>query len=154
MVGATSIDASLEMIRESLIPKLKSFKKTKIFEATTNEKENKEDIISVSQIVAKMEIKPRLLVIGSSTGGPEALSKLFSLIDQKPTIPMLLVQHMPAHFTTKLATHLSKVSNYINVKECVDGDTLEVGNCLIAPGDYHIVYHKEKITNKKREEIF
>jgi two-component system chemotaxis response regulator CheB len=88
-------------------------------------------------------LKFDLLCIGSSTGGPDALLKIFSSIKRKPRFPIILVQHMPPVFTTKLASTLdSRVS--FDVKEAVDGEKVASGVCYVAPGNYHLTLERER----------
>ncbi len=82
--------------------------------------------------------RPELLVIGSSTGGPQALREVVCGLAGKVQVPILIVQHMPAMFTTILAEHLAKASR-ADVREAKDGDALTPGAFLIAPGDHHMV---------------
>lgn len=87
-------------------------------------------------------VKPRILAIGSSTGGPKALARLFA--DIAPAIgsvPVLVTQHMPATFTAILAEHLGKESGRVS-KEAEDGEVLRPGTIYVAPGDYHMAIAK------------
>jgi two-component system chemotaxis response regulator CheB len=83
-------------------------------------------------------IPPRILLIGASTGGPQALnavvSKLNRVIDNAP---VLIVQHMPPTFTTIFAEHLSRASGRI-AREGVDGEPVRAGQIYIAPGGRHM----------------
>jgi two-component system chemotaxis response regulator CheB len=83
-------------------------------------------------------IPPRILLIGASTGGPQALNavvaKLNRVIDDAP---ILIVQHMPPTFTTIFAEHLSRASGRI-VREGVDGEPVRAGRIYIAPGGRHM----------------
>lgn len=84
-------------------------------------------------------IKPRVLVVGSSTGGPQALLALFK--DFRPTnvhIPVLIVQHMPAAFTTILAEHITRATGW-QAAEATDGEPLTPGEIRIAPGGKHLL---------------
>lgn len=82
---------------------------------------------------------PRALLIGSSTGGPQALMKVIAplagVIDR---VPVLIVQHMPATFTTILAEHLSRIVER-PVREPRDGDPIVPGTVFLAPGGRHMV---------------
>ena len=80
----------------------------------------------------------KVLVIGSSTGGPKALSELVPELPADLPVPVLIVQHMPAGFTKSLAQRLDQ-SSKIRVKEAEIGDHLETGTVLLAPGDHHMV---------------
>lgn len=78
----------------------------------------------------------RLIVIGASTGGVEALRFLIpSLPAGLP--PIAVVQHIPPVFSNAVAERLDQLSAY-SVREARDGEPLTHGLCLIAPGDYHL----------------
>jgi two-component system chemotaxis response regulator CheB len=78
-----------------------------------------------------------LIAIGSSTGGPEALSRVLTpLPAMMPGI--VVVQHMPTMFTASLAERLDRLSQ-LEVREARDGDAIVPGLALIAPGDRHML---------------
>jgi two-component system chemotaxis response regulator CheB len=83
-------------------------------------------------------LAPRVLLIGASTGGPQALnaivSKLNGVIDDGP---VLIVQHMPPTFTTILAEHLSRASGRL-AREAVHGEPVRSGCIYVAPGGSHM----------------
>jgi two-component system, chemotaxis family, protein-glutamate methylesterase/glutaminase len=79
----------------------------------------------------------RAVVLGSSTGGPEALSKLVTALVAPPSVPVLVVQHMPPVFTRQLAARLDRLGP-ARVVEATDGAVLEAGTVYIAPGDRHL----------------
>ncbi len=84
-------------------------------------------------------IAPRALAIASSTGGPQALSSIFKeLKGCLAQTPIFVTQHMPATFTTILATNLAAISGK-TCKEGKHGDIVRPGHVYIAPGDYHMV---------------
>jgi two-component system chemotaxis response regulator CheB len=81
---------------------------------------------------------PRALLIGSSTGGPQALMALVGEIG--PVIdrfPVLITQHMPPTFTTILAEHLAR-SSHRPAQEAVDGEIVKAGKIYLAPGGRHM----------------
>jgi two-component system, chemotaxis family, protein-glutamate methylesterase/glutaminase len=81
---------------------------------------------------------PRVLLIGSSTGGPQALMSLVA--DLGPVIdrvPVLITQHMPPTFTTILAEHLAR-SSQRPALEAVDGETVKAGRIYLAQGGRHM----------------
>jgi two-component system, chemotaxis family, protein-glutamate methylesterase/glutaminase len=81
---------------------------------------------------------PRALLIGSSTGGPQALMTLVAEIG--PVIdrfPVLITQHMPPTFTTILAEHLARASQR-PAHEAVDGEIVKAGTIYLAPGGRHM----------------
>jgi two-component system, chemotaxis family, protein-glutamate methylesterase/glutaminase len=81
---------------------------------------------------------PRVLLIGSSTGGPQALT---ALIEKLPAAvdraPVLITQHMPPTFTTVMAEHLSRVGGR-GAHEAEDGEPVLAGGIYIAPGGRHM----------------
>jgi two-component system chemotaxis response regulator CheB len=81
---------------------------------------------------------PRALLIGSSTGGPQALMSLVT--DLGPVIdrfPVLITQHMPPTFTTILAEHLARASRR-PAHEALDGEIVKPGQIYLAPGGRHM----------------
>ncbi|SFC32529.1 two-component system, chemotaxis family, response regulator CheB [Nocardioides terrae] len=80
---------------------------------------------------------PQVLVIGSSTGGPDALAGLLGQLPADLRVPVVVVQHMPAVFTTMLAQRLDRSTPFA-VREAAEGDVLRAGEVLIAPGDFHV----------------
>ncbi|GAA4810371.1 chemotaxis response regulator protein-glutamate methylesterase [Nocardioides caeni] len=77
------------------------------------------------------------LLIGCSTGGPDALARLLPRLPGDLGVPVLIVQHMPPVFTAMLAQRLDRVSA-LTVREAADGDEVRPGEVLIAPGDFHM----------------
>lgn len=81
---------------------------------------------------------PRVLVIGASTGGPQALNRLVVQIDAViQRAPVLITQHMPPTFTAVLAEHLARVSKF-PVREASDGEEVNAGVIYLAPGGKHM----------------
>ena len=87
------------------------------------------------------KISKKIVLIGTSTGGPRALQEVVTKIPATIQAPILIVQHMPAGFTKSLATRLDQLSE-IQVKEAEQGDTLQNGVAYIAPGGYHLKLRK------------
>lgn len=83
----------------------------------------------------------KIILIGTSTGGPRALQEVITKIPADVDAPILIVQHMPAGFTKSLATRLDQLSQ-IHVKEAEQGDILQKGTAYIAPGGYHLKLRK------------
>lgn len=79
----------------------------------------------------------RAVVLGTSTGGPEALSRVLSALTAPLPVPMLVVQHMPALFTRQLAARLDRLGPCTVVEAEADQE-LRAGVVLIAPGDRHL----------------
>ena len=82
-----------------------------------------------------LETTEKLIIIGASTGGTEALR---DVLEKMPADApgIVIVQHMPEHFTTSFANRLNGLCK-ISVKEAADGDTVMRGQALIAPGNRH-----------------
>jgi two-component system chemotaxis response regulator CheB len=85
-----------------------------------------------------VQLPPSVIAIGSSTGGPQALSVLLASLPATLKLPILITQHMPATFTTILAQHLAKVSGR-PAAEAVDGEAVQPGRIYVAPGDHHML---------------
>ncbi len=81
---------------------------------------------------------PRLLAVGSSTGGPQALFALFQGLGRAVDVPIVLTQHMPATFTPILAEHITRLGG-MPCHEARDGEMLTSGRIYLAPGDRHLL---------------
>jgi two-component system chemotaxis response regulator CheB len=82
-------------------------------------------------------VAPRVVAIGSSTGGPQALFEMLPNLSKEVTQPILITQHMPATFTAILADHIGKLTG----KPCAegaDGEAVQPGHIYVAPGDHHM----------------
>jgi two-component system, chemotaxis family, protein-glutamate methylesterase/glutaminase len=82
-----------------------------------------------------------LLAIGSSTGGPDALTKVLTGLPADLGVPIVITQHMPPVFTKMFAERLDR-STPLHVVEAGDGMELTAGWAYIAPGDQHLVFHR------------
>ncbi len=83
-------------------------------------------------------LPPRVLLIGSSTGGPQALNGLIAEIGSvMQRAPVLITQHMPPTFTAVLAEHLARVGK-CPVREATDGEEIKSGAVYLAPGGKHM----------------
>ena len=87
---------------------------------------------------------PKVLLIGSSTGCPQALMSLVAelgpVIDR---FPVLITQHMPPTFTTILAQHIERNCNW-TCREAVDGEPVASGRIYLAPGGYHMLVESKE----------
>jgi two-component system chemotaxis response regulator CheB len=86
---------------------------------------------------------PELLVIGVSTGGPNALARIFPQFPAGLSVPVLVVQHMPPLFTRMLAERLNQLST-LHVQEAVEGSALQSGEAWLARGDWHMTVVREQ----------
>lgn len=89
----------------------------------------------------RLKKQPKILVIGASTGGPVALAEVLITLPANFPLPIVLVQHMPENFTKAFAERLNKQCN-IRVREAVDGDQLQPGLALLAPGGKQLMLDK------------
>lgn len=87
---------------------------------------------------ATLPIRPDVIAIGSSTGGPQALFEVLSHLKGGVSQPILITQHMPATFTTILAEHISRQCGIV-CAEAKDGEPIMEGRAYVAPGDYHML---------------
>lgn len=87
-------------------------------------------------------VAPRILVIGSSTGGPQALTALFQEIGNSiQSVPVVVAQHMPPNFTAILAKNLGRCAGK-PAEEAADGKPLLPGHIYVAPGSFHTVLER------------
>ena len=80
---------------------------------------------------------PKVIAIGSSTGGPQALFKLLQGLPKTQKLPIVLTQHMPPTFTRILAEHITRSTGW-DCLEVTDGTPVVPGRVHLAPGDHHM----------------
>jgi len=104
-------------------------------------KDETSDIAAAAEpIRALSQTSNKVIAIGSSTGGTEALKTI--LTKMPPNSPgIVIVQHMPANFTTAFAARLNDLCQ-ITVKEAEDNDSVTPGTALLAPGNYHMIFRR------------
>lgn len=93
-----------------------------------------------AEISALAETTHKVIAVGSSTGGTEALREFLMQIPRNAP-GIVMVQHMPGSFTGSFAERLNDICE-IDVKEAKSGDRIRVGQALLAPGDYHMVVRR------------
>ena len=94
----------------------------------------------------------KVVVIGSSTGGPAALYELIPNLPADIPAAILVVQHMPPLFTKSLSDRLNDLSE-VTVREAEAGEPLLTGQVLVAPGGYHMVVNNGKIALNQKEPV-
>jgi two-component system chemotaxis response regulator CheB len=94
-------------------------------------------------------LAPKMLAIGSSTGGPQALFTLIQALGRSVTVPVVLTQHMPATFTPILAEHITRLGG-LPCAEAKDGEPLLSGRVHLAPGDKHLIIEQSAGTLRTR----
>lgn len=95
----------------------------------------KENLININQPI---------LLIGASTGGPNAVETILKELTKDLNLTVLIVQHMPKGFTKTFAERLNKICE-LNVVEATDGVKILKNNAYIAPGGYHMILNQEGI---------
>ncbi len=129
-----SLDGSLRVLREELIPVIKTLCAPFVSRPA--------DAAAAGGPLAP-RARPssgtaRVLAIGASTGGPNALAEIFTHLPADFPVPIVIVQHMPPMFTRLLAERLSAQSP-IRVHEASSGAILRPGEAWVAPGDHHMI---------------
>lgn len=129
--GAISLD--IAKVKNELLSKIK-------LASTVNVKQLHLHLLPANQ---RPKVSPstsldKLVIIGASTGGPKAVSEVLPRISGNLSAGILLIQHMPGDFTKDFAKRLDFESE-LRVKEAKEGDAIEPGKVLVAPGDFHMV---------------
>jgi len=119
-----------------LIDKLKSAARIKVFKQKTMTTQS--DI--TTRRLSMTRTTNKVVAVGASTGGTQAIQYLLSMLPSNAP-GILIVQHMPEHFTRAFADRLNQVCA-IKVKEAEDGSTVVPGKALIAPGNYHMLLRR------------
>lgn len=140
--NAGSLDDSMARLREELVPRIKQFfVLTGRGHAAAGPKPAQVQTPPLSKRLKpeplSTHVRPKVVVIGVSTGGPNALGAILPQLPAEFPLPILIVQHMPPLFTRFLADRLSSSCRLL-VKEASQGDPVAVGEILIAPGDFHL----------------
>ncbi len=131
--------SSMEMVRETLVPKLKSV-------AGVGKRATAGGAAAATPVATRkrtqLPVRPDLVAIASSTGGPNALLEVMRALPPDLGLPIALVQHMPAAFTSQLAARLDACSQ-LQVQEAVDGEALVANKVYVAPGGRHLCVRRK-----------
>jgi len=135
-------DVTLQRIRDELIPKIKALcarnsDKSSVAKTQVHQAAKPPSPPSPRAVLSRVEV----LAIGTSTGGPNALSELLPALPRDFRVPIVVVQHMPPLFTRLLAERLDRESD-IGIHEGVSGGLLQPGHAWIAPGDHHMLLER------------
>lgn len=142
-----SMEESREEIKRAITPMLKAFARRQeiknILKGTSpgfeTSREKRQQAVSRSlvrrmkMISAKRTTKVDIVGIGISTGGPKALAQMMPQLPASINVPILIVQHMPPIFTKSLAKNLDAKCGF-EVKEAIDGESVQSNKAYIAPG--------------------
>jgi two-component system, chemotaxis family, protein-glutamate methylesterase/glutaminase len=134
-----SLDRSMARLREEMIPKIKQFFHVATHSAAVAAPAylSAVPVAGAKPTVQGLKLRPKVVVIGVSTGGPSALGAILPLFPASFPLPILLVQHMPPLFTRLLAERLNATCQ-LKVEEASEDEPVEPGRILIAPGDFHM----------------
>lgn len=145
-VNAGNMTTAIQRIREELIPKIKalcpgcsSVPGPALAPKPTVARQRP----PLRPVVPGREIV-EIVVLGVSTGGPNALAKLLPQLPANFPVPVLIVQHMPPIFTKLLAQRLA-AQCALKVVEATAGEPIRPGKIWIAPGDYHLAVTRNGI---------
>ena len=106
----------------------------------SDKKLNADVILARAATKAMIQTTETIVAVGASTGGTEAL-RIFVEMLPADFPGVIIVQHMPEHFTTSFAERLNSLSK-MTVKEAADGDTVMPGRVLLAPGNKHMLLQR------------
>ncbi len=130
----SNIYDGIDEIREEIVSKVKAAAKAKV------KPKQHAFIPKKVNYSALSETTDKVIAIGASTGGTEAIREVLTRLPAN--VPgIIIVQHMPPNFTKSFADRLNELCA-IEVREAKNGDFLGVGKALIAPGDYHMVLRR------------
>ncbi|MFP4662118.1 MAG: chemotaxis response regulator protein-glutamate methylesterase [Halanaerobiales bacterium] len=124
---------SIGDMSEQLINKIRAVNKMKRIEPVKTSSTRK----TISKSSHLIKTSNKIIAIGSSTGGTEAIKQILTALPANMP-PILIVQHMPQHFTRSFADRLNQICE-LEVKEAINGEIASPGKALIAPGNQHMV---------------
>jgi two-component system chemotaxis response regulator CheB len=144
------INANRKTIKNSLMPMLTAYERHRKIQKTLNGCPTVKDIRgaapSAAQRAGVQDSEIKIVGIGISTGGPQALAHMARHIPPQLGLPIAIVQHMPSLFTKELASRLNSLCS-LTVKEAEDGDPVNPNTIYIAPGGRQM-----KITGNGRDD--
>ena len=133
--------ATIKIVMDEVAAKIRKAAGSRVFSLSTSTRSSTVPRPIETKISRSLSTKDKVVIIGSSTGGPRALNALIPEIPANFPAAIMIVQHMPAGFTRSLADRLDSLSS-IKVKEAEPGDRLEVGRALLAPGGFHLTFDR------------
>ena len=138
---SSGIDLDMKSVRDELLNKLRMAAKVRVVRtAGKHESSGAVDTQSPappSKEVGNSESQHPLVMIAASTGGPATLMRLMPKFPKNFLAPVVLVQHMPATFTSQLSVQLTEVAQ-IRVKEAEPNEALQPGTFYVCPGSHHL----------------
>ncbi|MGI6226652.1 MAG: protein-glutamate methylesterase/protein-glutamine glutaminase [Peptococcales bacterium] len=140
-----SISLNLHEVEKEIIAKIKLAYQVNIKNLISQKSEEEKPHLGNFEYekILNCQLEFPLILIGTSTGGPKALSKVIENLNNTIKAPILIVQHMPGGFTKSLAQRLNSLTNLI-VKEGENGELIKVGHVYIAPGNFQMEVKMDK----------
>ncbi|HEX4460924.1 MAG TPA: chemotaxis response regulator protein-glutamate methylesterase [Polyangia bacterium] len=139
-----SVTAAMQAIRQSLIPTIKALCPGHLAPESSSAARPPAQAGKLPSAQRSMKRRPvEVVVIGTSTGGPNALAEVIPRLPANFPVPVVVVQHMPPVFTAHLARRLDSISA-LHVREGCDRELLRRGDVWIAPGDFHLALARHK----------
>src|SRR5262249_53568093 len=139
-------EESLQMLRQDLVPRIRSFLTRRQRLANPAMAKTAEPMpampVSTPSPASTLPRTVRAILIGASTGGPKALATLLPDLTARLDVPIVIVQHMPAEFTKSLAESLARQTQCA-VVEADEGHALQPHTVYIARGGKHLILRKD-----------
>lgn len=137
VIGKPGGSYSVENMSVQLAEKIRGASRVKM---TKKDGTDTSETLKAEPVKALSQTSNKIIAIGASTGGTEALKKV--LVRMPVNSPgVVVVQHMPAKFTTSFAERLNELCQ-IKVKEAENNDSVTPGTALIAPGNFHMILRR------------
>ena len=127
--------------RKEILSKVHTAARSNVKALTRRRPPKRVEGASLARQDARLSATSKIIAIGSSTGGTEALAQLFSELPPN-TPPIVVSQHIPPGFSRTFAERLNRLSA-MTVCEASDGDRVLMGHGYIAPGDHHLEVHRD-----------
>jgi two-component system, chemotaxis family, protein-glutamate methylesterase/glutaminase len=131
----TGTAASIEAFREEVLQKCATVRALRLDNLAARR--------PVPAIAVPPEVPVRVVAIGASTGGPQALHQLLAAIPGGTPLAILVAQHMPDRFTGTFADRLARVTAF-HAKEGEDDELVSAGHILVAPGRRHMEVRRDE----------
>ena len=143
-----TISLDIEEVKNELVSKVRAA-------ATVNVKKMNfrvEEVGLVEKLLTPPKTDKKVLIIGASTGGPQALSEIVPKLHRTFPLAVLIVQHLPLGFTKSFSERLSWQTS-IALKEAEEGDVLKPGQAFVAPAGYYTLVKIGRLKLKKLKKL-
>ncbi len=135
------VSLQITEIQDQLIKKVHSLtaSRARLFRKGPRRRSTQRPSRRTARSSAHPDLPPKLIAIGVSTGGPFALQHVIPELPAALPVPVVVVQHMPPHFTRSLSDRLDALSP-LHVEEATDGMDVEAGRVIVAAGGRHLTF--------------